>query len=365
MSSASRKHILIMAGGTGGHVYPALATAQHLRDADIEVEWLGTRKGIEARLAPEAGITLHCLSITGIRGKRLAVLVKAPFLLVLALGQALRVCLRFKPDCVLGMGGFASGPGGLAAWLLRIPLVIQEQNAVPGTTNRILAHFARQVLEGFEGAFGLSRARFSGNPVREAIMRIAPPEQRYANRRGPLKLLVVGGSLGAQALNQVVPEALASLPPVRRPSVWHQTGAAHYATTQALYQQHQQRGLEARVAAYIEDMAEAYAWADIVLCRAGALTVAELAAAGLASVLVPYPHAIDDHQTSNAQWLVERGAAVLLPQPQLSAARLVELLENWNDEPATLLLMARQARACAKPDAAKMVADCCKELAYE
>lgn len=360
MSAGRSRNILIMAGGTGGHVYPALATARCLQSAGYQVEWLGTRKGIEARLVPEAGIPLNCLSVTGLRGKRLAVLLKAPILLPLAVLQALRVCLRFKPVCVLGMGGFASGPGGLSAWLLRIPLVIHEQNAIPGTTNRILARFARQVLEGFAGAFGSAAARFTGNPVREDIAGIEPPAQRGVGDHRPLRLLVVGGSLGAQVLNETVPRALAQMPVAGRPEVWHQAGPKNYEATSAAYRE---GGVEARIDAYIDDMAEAYRWADAVVCRAGALTVAELAAVGLPAVLVPYPYAIDDHQTHNARWLSSRDGAVLMPQSELDAPRLAAQLRAWSEQPGQLASMAENARTCARPAAAQEVAACCEEVA--
>lgn len=368
MKSDLPRRILIMAGGTGGHVFPALTVAHELIDAGCQVEWLGTQRGIESRLVPAAGIRLHCLSITGLRGKRLLVLVKAPFLLVTATVQALWVCLRLRPHCVLGMGGFASGPGGLAAWLLRRPLVIQEQNAVPGTTNRILSRLARVVLEGFKGAFGSPRARFSGNPVRPEIVAVAPPQQRLAGRQGeiregaPLRLLVIGGSLGALVLNQVAPQAIALLASGDRPEVWHQTGDAHLDATLEGYRSAQ---VEGRVEPFIEDMASAYAWADLVLCRAGALTVSELAAAGVASVLVPYPHAIDDHQAANARWLEKQGAALLLPQPQLDARGVAELLARWRQQPDALYDMALRARASAPENAARVVANHCRELAHE
>jgi UDP-N-acetylglucosamine--N-acetylmuramyl-(pentapeptide) pyrophosphoryl-undecaprenol N-acetylglucosamine transferase len=355
------KNILIMAGGTGGHVYPALATAQVLQASGYQVEWLGTRVGIEARLVPAAGIRLNCLSVTGLRGKRLRVLLKAPVLLPLAVFQALRVCMRFRPACVLGMGGFASGPGGISAWLLRIPLVIHEQNAVPGSTNRILSRFAQVVLEGFAGAFDAVEAQFCGNPVRRQIAELPPPEQRGLGEHKPLRILVLGGSLGAQALNQTLPAALALLPVSERPSVWHQSGAKHYEDTLTRYRE---AGVEALIAPYIDDMAAAYAWADAVVCRAGALTVAELAAAGLPSLLVPYPHAIDDHQSHNALWLSQRGGALLMPQGQLNAASLAQRLADWVAQPAALLTMARQARACARPQAAQQVAQHCMEVAH-
>lgn len=360
MKQRDRKNILIMAGGTGGHVYPALATAQCLQSAGYRVEWLGTEQGIESRLVPAAGITLHRLTVTGLRGKRLAVLLKAPVLLPLALGQAIKVCRRLRPGCVLGMGGFASGPGGLSAWLLGIPLLIQEQNAVPGTTNRILARLARVVMEGFEGAFGQPGVLFTGNPVRPEIANIAPPEQRQQGRTKPLRILVVGGSLGAEALNQVVPAALALLPESTRPQVRHQTGPKQYDTTAARYRSNE---VVASVEPYIDDMAEAYAWADAVVCRAGALTVSELAAAGLPGLLVPYPHAIDDHQTRNAEWLSVRGGAILLPQDQFNAASLAQQLADWQARPGDLLAMAIRARACGRPTATREVADRCMEVA--
>lgn len=361
MAAPRVKRLLIMAGGTGGHVYPALATAEVMRAAGYDVQWLGTRKGIEARLVPQAGIPLHFIRVTGLRGKRLAVLLQAPFLLTLALVQAIAVLLRIRPSCVLGMGGFASGPGGVGAWLMRIPLVIQEQNAIPGTTNRLLARVATRVLEGFEGAFGMTGARFTGNPVRRDIAALAPPRERRASRgEGALQVLVVGGSLGASALNEVVPAALAALPVALRPRVRHQTGTALFDETR---QRYLAAGVDADVSAYIDDMAAAYAWADVVVCRAGALTVAELAAAGVASLLVPYPHAIDDHQTRNAQWLVARGGAMLLPQDRLSAEVLAQRLRDWAARPQQLEVMAQAARACGTPRAAEAVARNCMEVA--
>ncbi len=360
MKRRDKKNILIMAGGTGGHVYPALATARCLQGEGYRVEWLGTEQGIESRLVPAAGITLHRLSVTGLRGKRLAVLLKAPLLLPLALGQAMKVCLRLRPGCVLGMGGFASGPGGLSAWLLGVPLLIQEQNAVPGTTNRILARLASVVMEGFEGAFGLPGVLYTGNPVRPEIANMPAPELRQRGRHKPLRVLVVGGSLGAQALNQAMPAALAAMPESLRPEVRHQTGPKQYAATAALYQAN---AVVASVEPYIEDMAEAYSWADVAVCRAGALTVSELAAAGLPSLLVPYPHAIDDHQTRNAEWLSKRGGAILLPQDALNTATLAQQLVDWQASREDLLAMAIRARECARPMATQEVAARCMEVA--
>lgn len=357
MNTPVAKNILIMAGGTGGHVYPALATAEELIARGCHVEWLGTRRGIEARLVPEAGIKLHYLSVNGLRGKGLLSLLKAPFMLLLAISQALNLCLRYRPACVLGMGGFASGPGGLSAWMLRRPLVIQEQNAVPGTTNRILARFADRVLEGFEGAFDDSRAEFTGNPVRKSI--IESSAQEIADT-GALRLLVVGGSLGASILNEVVPAALGKLSQHERPQVWHQSGPTQF---DAAAEHYQQAGVEARLVPYIDDMSQAYAWADIVVCRAGALTVTELAAAGVASLLIPYPHAIDDHQTRNGEWLASRGGALVLDQRKFETEKLVGLLKGWISNRDQLLAMGKRAAACAQPLAAQKVAMACLEVA--
>jgi len=353
--SASRINILIMAGGTGGHVFPALAVAQELLDRGQALAWLGTRRGIEARLVPQIGIALHFLRIQGVRGRGWLGLLKAPFLVIGAVFQAVRLMRQHRPGLVLGFGGFASGPGALAARLLRIPLVIHEQNSIPGTTNRYLAPWAQRVLTAFP--CDLPRAEQVGNPVRRVLAELPPPEQRLAGREGqPLRLLVLGGSLGAQALNESLPLALAQLPEAQRPQVRHQTGQAHAPATEALYRN---QGVEARVEPFIEDMAEAYAWADWVVCRAGALTVSELMAVGLAALLIPFPHAIDDHQTHNAQVLVDAGAAQLLPQSELNPQTLVARIhQSFNDRNA-LLRMARSGRALARPDAAAAVAEIC------
>jgi UDP-N-acetylglucosamine--N-acetylmuramyl-(pentapeptide) pyrophosphoryl-undecaprenol N-acetylglucosamine transferase len=271
------------------------------------------------------------------------------------------VFLRLRPLAVLGMGGFAAGPGGLVAWLLRRPLLIHEQNSVPGLTNRLLAPLARVVLEGFPGSLPASRRAVTvGNPVRAGIAALAAPETRFAGRSGTLRLLVIGGSLGAQALNRVVPQAIARLPVAMRPQVHHQTGQAEVA---GVAQGYREIGCEARVEAFIEDMAAAYAWADLVVCRSGALTVAELAAAGVASILVPYPHATDDHQTGNARYLADAGAALLMPQASLSDAWLAATLTRFTGHRETLLAMARRARELARPDAARHVARLCLEAA--
>jgi UDP-N-acetylglucosamine--N-acetylmuramyl-(pentapeptide) pyrophosphoryl-undecaprenol N-acetylglucosamine transferase len=353
--------VLIMAGGTGGHVFPALAVAAELTGLGVPVAWLGTDQGLEARVVPAAGYPLTSIRVSGLRGKGLPRVFFAPFMLTVALLQALTVFLRLRPRAVLGMGGFTAGPGGLIAWLLRRPLLIHEQNSVPGLTNRLLAPLARVVLEGFPGSLPPGRhAVATGNPVRAGIAALAAPETRLAGRSGSLHLLVIGGSLGAQALNRVVPQAIARLPEAVRPQVHHQTGKAEVAGVQQSYQE---IGCDARVEAFIEDMAAAYAWADLVVCRSGALTVAELAAAGVASILVPYPHATDDHQTGNARYLADAGAALLRPQATLNDEWLSGTLARFAAHRETLLAMAGRARELARPDAARRVALLCIEAA--
>ncbi len=330
------------------------------------MRWLGTRRGLEARLVPAAGIALETLTVSGLRGKGLLSWMGAPFKLSWALCQSLVVIMRFRPMAVLGMGGFASGPGALVTWLLHLPLLIHEQNAVAGLTNRLLARIASRVLAAFPGAFpGRREVLFTGNPVRSEIAALAAPAVRMRARSGPLRLLVVGGSQGARALNEALPAALARLPATHRPLVHHQAGQDGWQQVREAY------GVagvvEARVEAFIEDMPAAYAWADLVVCRAGALTVAELAAAGCAAVLVPYPYAVDDHQTRNAMSLVEAGAALLLPQDQDLASGLAGLLKELTagDAPdrARLLAMAEAARKQARPHAATTVAQLCLEAA--
>jgi UDP-N-acetylglucosamine--N-acetylmuramyl-(pentapeptide) pyrophosphoryl-undecaprenol N-acetylglucosamine transferase len=354
----TRRVAFIMAGGTGGHVFPALATARVLRRRGFDVVWLGTQRGIEARLVPAEGIPVEWIAVGGLRGKGVATLLAAPFRLLRALLQALAAVRRHRPQVVLGAGGFASGPGGVAAWLLRRPLVVHEQNAVAGFTNRVLARLADRVLEGFPGSFGPGiHAERVGNPVRPEIAAVAAPEQRYARREGRVRLLVFGGSQGSARLNAVVPAAIAELPPPLRPDVLHQTGTTGVEETSAAYRN---RGLEADVRAFIDDMAGAYGWADLAVCRSGALTVAELAAAGVPAILVPFPAAVDDHQTRNASYAVDAGAAVLMPEPTLTpvslAARLRELLEAGRPR---LLAMAQAARRTAITDADERLADAC------
>lgn len=359
MIDAKSKTLLVMAGGTGGHVFPALATADLLREQGVHVEWLGTDRGIEARVVPAADIRLNTIPVAGLRGKGFLKVLTAPYNLVKALLAARAVLKRVKPDAVLGMGGFASGPGGLAAWLMGIPVVIHEQNAIPGMTNKVLARTATRVLQAFPGAFaGCEVQDTIGNPVRGPILELPDPMQRMEGRTGPIRLLVVGGSLGAQAINQRVPEALAQLAIDQRPVVWHQAGPTHLNATQTLYQS---LAVDAQIVPFIEKMDEAFAWADLVICRSGALTVSELAIAGVASVLVPFPFAVDDHQTANAQFLAQSGAAVLVQQHDLTLERLLQLFEQLNER-GQLLDMANLARKQGKPDAGRQLANACLEV---
>ncbi|HSC68870.1 MAG TPA: undecaprenyldiphospho-muramoylpentapeptide beta-N-acetylglucosaminyltransferase [Cellvibrio sp.] len=364
MSAPKPMSVLIMAGGTGGHVFPALAVAEELRARGANVNWLGTGRGIENRLVPAADIPLHLIKVEGVRGRGIIGLVKAPFLILYALLQALSVIRQVKPTVVLGFGGFASGPGGLAAKLSGTPLVIHEQNAVAGTTNRLLAKIATKVLAAFPNAFpNAAGEQVVGNPVRNQIKHLANPRDRYLGREQqklPLQLLVVGGSLGAKAINELIPQALAELPSESRPSIWHQTGRGHIEATTALYMQSQ---VKAKVTEFIDDMAAAYAWADLVICRAGALTVSELMAAGVASALIPLPSAIDDHQTFNAKNLSDAGAGIALVQKDLTAAKLAALLLTELADRTRLMSMAEKAQQLAKPGAAAQVADICEEVA--
>ena len=360
----TRKVALVMAGGTGGHVFPALATARVLQRRGYDIVWLGTQQGIEARLVPAAGIPVEWLSVSGLRGKGAATLLAAPFRLLVAIGQAMRAIRRHQPRVVLGAGGFASGPGGIAAWLLGRPLVVHEQNAVAGLTNRVLARFARRVLEGFPGSFGSGvRAERVGNPVRPEIVAIAPPERRYAGREGAVRLLVFGGSQGAARLNAVLPAAIGELPAALRPAVLHQTGKHNFEETVQAYRS---RGIEADVRPFIDDMASAYGWADLAVCRSGALTVTELAAAGVPAILVPFPAAVDDHQTRNAQYAVQAGAAKLLPEGDLTPISLAAMLRALLEAGRPLLSrMAVAARASAIVDADERLADACMQAAGE
>jgi len=350
--------VLIMAGGTGGHVFPALAAARVLRERGFEPVWLGTQRGLEAKLVPPHQIPIEWIDVGGVRGKGIVTLLAAPFRLSKAVWQSLQVMRRRNPVVVLGAGGFVSGPGGIAAWLTRRPLVIHEQNAVAGMTNRMLAKLARRVFEAFPSSFPASvHAERVGNPVRREIAAIAPPAQRFADRQGPLRILIIGGSQGASRLNVVVPAAIAMLDAAVRPHVIHQAGERHLAQAQESYAKH---GVQADVRAFIDDMAEAYGWADLVICRSGALTVSELAAAGVPAVFVPFAAAVDDHQTHNARFPVAAGAGILIPEAELTPLRLSNELRSLLDAGRNhLAQMAVKARSIALIDADVRLADAC------
>ena len=351
------KTLMIMAGGTGGHVYPAMAVADALLVQGWKVVWLCTEGGMENRLITNKPYQKAMISMRGVRGKGYLGWLLLPFKLLVAFSQSAQAMRQHQPDVVLGMGGFAAFPGGLMAKLLGKPLVIHEQNSVAGLTNKVLAPLANKVLAAFPAAFG-AKALLLGNPVRADICAIAEPAQRAKGRRGPLRLLVVGGSLGAQALNEVLPLALAQLDKKDRPIVVHQAGEKHIAN---LMQRYQQLAVEAEPKAFIDDMAAMYAWADLLICRAGALTVAELSAAGVASLLVPFPHAVDDHQTGNAHYLSDAGAAILIPQAEFTVGKVAALLQGMTREQC--LNMAIKARGLGMPEATTKVASICMELA--
>ncbi len=354
-----KRTLLVMAGGTGGHIFPALAVADVLRAKGWEVVWLGARGGMEERLIPPRGYPTVWIRFGGVRGKGWLRKLLLPTALLVAFWQSAAAILRHRPDVVLGMGGYAAFPGGMMAAFFGRPLVIHEQNAVPGMANRVLAGVADRVLSAFPDAFrGRVDVVWSGNPVREDIVRLSPPESRFANRSGPLQLFIVGGSLGAKALNETVPQALALIAAAERPLVTHQAGEAH---VEALRRTYREAGVDAEVLAFIDDMAARYGKADLIISRAGATTVTELAVAGVGSILIPFPHAVDDHQTRNARYLADRGAALLVPQGELTPQSLAEVLRGLTRQ--KLMDMARAARALGKPEAAQKVADLCMELA--
>ncbi len=362
----ANRTLMVMAGGTGGHVYPALAVADELRARGWDVFWLGTRHGLEARVVPQAGINMVWVSMGGVRGKGVLKKLLLPATLLVAFWQSLRAILQRRPDVVLGMGGYTAFPGGMMASLMNRPLVIHEQNSVGGLTNRVLACLADRVLTAFPKVFTHANDKpipcrkvateWVGNPVRTDIASLSASER--ARRTGPLRLLVVGGSLGAQALNDMVPKALALLPTDQRPQVVHQSGRQHIDTLRANYAA---AGVVAEVRDYIEDMAAEYRSCDFAICRAGAMTVAELTCAGVPAVLVPFPHAVDDHQTGNAEFLSEAGAAWLMQQRDLSPEKLAALIGGLDR--ATLGAMSERATQLAKPDATRQVADICEALA--
>jgi UDP-N-acetylglucosamine--N-acetylmuramyl-(pentapeptide) pyrophosphoryl-undecaprenol N-acetylglucosamine transferase len=349
--------LLIMAGGTGGHIFPGLAIAAAVKAAGWRVIWMGNPDGMEARLVPAHGFDMAPVRFGALRGKGLLRKLLLPINLLRGFRQSWQELGRLSPDVVLGMGGYISFPGGMMAALRGIPLAVHEQNSVAGLANKVLAGVADLVMPGFPQVLEKRKTTWCGNPVRHEIAAMAAPAERYAERSGPLRLLVVGGSLGAQALNQTIPPMLALIPREERPEVWHQAGEKHLAALETAYAQ---AGVTARLVPFIEDMSLAYGWADVVICRAGALTVAELAAAGVASILVPFPHAVDDHQTSNARYLTASGAAILLPQSELTAERLAEMRTLTRPQ---LLQMAEQARALAKPEATAVAAQLCMGLA--
>ena len=350
--------ILIMAGGTGGHVFPALAVADYMKVSGWRVVWLGTKGGMEEILVPQKGYDIEIMDFSGLRGKNLMVWFLLPLRLLLAFWQSAKVLFQIRPDVVLGMGGYPAFPGGIMASLLNKPLLIHEQNSVPGLANKILAKFADKVLLGFPNAIrNEKKIIFSGNPVRKEISQLDIPDKRYAGRSGKLKLLIIGGSLGAQALNTIVPKMLKLIPDHMRPLVTHQAGRKHLETLKKNYAE---AGVEGELLVFIENIAVQYADCDLVICRAGALTIAELTVAGIASILVPFPYAVDDHQTSNAKFLSDKDAAVLLPQNELTPQGLAQLLMGFTRE--KLLGMAMKARELARPTATRLVAEACMEM---
>ncbi len=353
--------IIIAAGGTGGHVYPALAVAERLRDCGVPLIWIGTRNGLESRVVPGSGYDLMVVRVNALRGKGLLRCMLAVAQLGIAVVHVALLLVRIRPAALIGMGGFVSAPAGIAAWMLRVPLLIHEQNMVAGWTNRMLAPLATRIMQGFPGTTFPVRygADYTGNPVRSEILRTHPPEQRFASRGDKLRVLIVGGSQGATTLNSRMPAVLAALAPAV-PEIWHQTGEHGLEATRAAYGQ---RKLSARVDAFIELMHEAYTWADLVICRAGALTVCELAAAGVGSVLIPYPHAVDDHQSANANFLSAAGAAIVVPEPDAEQNYLVALLTQLLATRERLFAMAKKARTLAVPDATERVANQCLEFA--
>ena len=358
----TRAHYLLMAGGTGGHVFPALAVAKELLRRGAEVSWLGTSTHIESKVVAGENIPFYAISVKGVRGKHWLSKLSAPFMLVAAVFQAVNILLKVKPSVVIGFGGFVSAPGALAAKLLNRKLIIHEQNAVAGTTNRLLARLATKKLVGFDGS--LPGALYVGNPVRNEIVALSQSNSKIRavkkDTEEPVKLLIIGGSLGAQALNKVVPAGLALLPELLRPQVWHQTGKDKQIGLDKYYSNNH---ISARVTEFIDDMATAYDWADLVICRAGALTVSEISVAGLPALFIPFPYAVDDHQSQNARWLVARGAALEEQQMTLTAERLATVLQSLLQDKQRLIDMAEAAKALSLPEATVRVADICEEVA--
>jgi UDP-N-acetylglucosamine--N-acetylmuramyl-(pentapeptide) pyrophosphoryl-undecaprenol N-acetylglucosamine transferase len=354
-----KKHLLVMAGGTGGHIFPGLAIAHAMQQDGWQISWLGAKAGLEDQLVPAAGFKLYNLAIQGLRGKTRLSMLTAPWRLSCAVFKAWRLLHHLQPSVVIGFGGYASGPGGVAAWLLRIPLIIHEQNAIAGLTNRLLAKLAWRVLQAFPSAFVGQQALTVGNPIREELIRLPSPALRFANRSGAKRLLVLGGSRGALALNQTIAAGLAKLPAELRPEVWHQTGAQHLNLTQ---QQYAQYGVMAKIEPFIQDIGQALAWADLVICRAGALTISELAMVGVASILVPYPHAADDHQTANAKFLVDAKAAIVVAQADFTPQRLAKLAATLLVDRLLLTRMAKAAYSLRLDNATECIKQQCENL---
>lgn len=352
--------VLIMAGGTGGHIFPGLAIAKKLREEGVEVNWLGTQQGAEVKWVPEAGIPIHFISISGFRGKGLKDQVLAPWRILRALFQSIWTIRKLKPDVVIGMGGFVSGPGGIACWILGTKLVIHEQNAKPGSTNKLLAKIANRIFEAFPDTFKQRRNVYTvGNPVRAEILGLPSPDRRFNHLEPTKRLLVLGGSLGAQAINLLLPKALAKMPEAIRPSVLHQAGEKNLADTLKAYEM---AGVKAEIVPFIVEMDKAYSWADVVLCRAGALTVTELCAAGLGAILVPFPYAIDDHQTANAQFMAKQQAAIVIQQAELTVDSLAEMLKKLIGSSEQCLMMAKAAYSLRQVDATEKIITICKEI---
>tara|TARA_B100000745_G_scaffold200034_1_gene131941 strand:+ start:12399 stop:13490 length:1092 start_codon:yes stop_codon:yes gene_type:complete len=352
---SNKPTLLIMAGGTGGHIFPALAVFRELEQSGWHGHWFGTQLGLEAKIIPKEGIAISYLDVKGVRGKSLMRRLAFPFVLFNAVMQARTLIMRIKPDVVLGMGGYASGPGGLAAKMLGIPLIIHEQNATAGLTNKVLSKIATVVLQAFPGAFHNKDFMVTGNPVRAEFVALPAPENRYEEREGKLRVLVVGGSQGAASLNATVADWYCGLAPQQRPELWHQAGARNLDEVSARYQQGGIDNEQIKLADFIDDMAKAYAWADVVICRAGALTVAEVAAAGVASIFVPFPAAVDDHQTKNAQHMVDGRAALMCAQSDFNTQFLQHTIgeatrEMWKK-------MAINARKLAAPEATQQIAE--------
>lgn len=354
-TTLSHKTLVVMAGGTGGHVFPGLAVADNLKKQGWIVSWLGTADRMEAQLVPEHGYEIDFIDIAGVRGNGLKRLLMAPARIIKSILQARNVLKKRKVDLVLGMGGFASGPGGIAAWTLGIPVILHEQNAAAGLTNRILARFAKKVLMGFSGAFDGEKAILVGNPVRESV--IALPEKIISAQPSALKVLIVGGSLGAKVLNELLPEVIAQFPKDAL-SIIHQTGRGHYQQVKEAYQT---LGVEVDLHEFIRDMDKSYAWADVVICRAGALTVSEIAVVGLPAIFIPLPHAVDDHQTKNAQYLVDKEGALLIPQKQLNGKKLSDYLRAFSQNRQLLIDMSKNSQKAAIVNATESVVAICIE----